>query len=63
MEKGQFYGMGYIDENFSADNLSSIKNYLTPYPSNDYIKNLMHQYAGTFPERKLDLSEAGVAII
>ena len=53
VEKGKFYGMGYISHYFEADSLQQLKNYLTPYPGNDYIKNLVATYASRFPERKL----------
>jgi len=36
VEKGQFYGMGYISHYFNADNLEQLKNFLTPYPSNKF---------------------------
>ncbi|MDB5137672.1 MAG: polymerase subunit epsilon, partial [Mucilaginibacter sp.] len=41
IEKGQFYGMGYISHYFNADNLEQLKNFLTPYPGNDYIRNMI----------------------
>lgn len=53
VEKGKFYGMGYIDHCFNADNLQQLKTFLTPYPGNDYIKGLVAGYASKFPERKL----------
>jgi DNA polymerase III subunit epsilon len=53
IEKGQFYGMGYISHYFEANNLDQLKNYLTPYPSNDYIRNMVANYAVKFPERTL----------
>jgi DNA polymerase-3 subunit epsilon len=51
IEKGQFYGMGYISHYFDADNIQQLKNYLTPYPGNDYIKNIVTSYAMRYPER------------
>jgi DNA polymerase-3 subunit epsilon len=51
IEKGQFYGMGYISHYFDADNLEQLKNYLTPYPGNDYIRNMVSNYAIRYPER------------
>ncbi len=53
VEKGQFYGMGYISHYFEADNLEQLKSYLTPYPSNDYIRNMVSNYAVKYPERTL----------
>ena len=51
VEKGQFYGMGYISHYFDADNIQQLKNYLTPYPGNDYIKNIVSTYAMRYPDR------------
>ena len=55
MEQGHLHGMGYIIKNTPLDNLDSIKNVIQPYPSNDYIRNLVHSYAGKYPERIMSL--------
>jgi DNA polymerase-3 subunit epsilon len=54
IEKGKFYGMGYISRYFNADNLQQLKTFLTPYPGNDYIKGLVAGYASKFPERRVE---------
>lgn len=51
VEKGQFYGMGYISHYFDADNVQQLKSHLTPYPGNDYIKNIVATYASKYPDR------------
>jgi len=56
VEKGKFYGMGYISHYFNADNLQQLKTFLTPYPDNDYIKGLVAGYASKFPERKVEFA-------
>jgi DNA polymerase-3 subunit epsilon len=53
IEKGQFYGMGYISHYFDVDNLEQLKNHLTPYPGNDYIRNMISNYALRYPERTM----------
>ncbi|HTD99531.1 MAG TPA: exonuclease domain-containing protein [Mucilaginibacter sp.] len=53
IEKGQFYGMGYISHYFNADSLEQLKNFLTPYPGNDYIRNMVSNYAIRYPERTM----------
>ena len=53
IEKGQFYGMGYIADDAEANNLHQLKNYLTPYPGNDYIKTMVNNYAVRYPHRKV----------
>jgi DNA polymerase-3 subunit epsilon len=56
IEEGRFYGMGYISHYFEANNIQQLKNYLTPYPGNDYIKNIVTGYASRFPERKVSFA-------
>jgi DNA polymerase-3 subunit epsilon len=51
IEKGQFYGMGYVSQDLSVNGLDDLKNHLTPYPGNDYICNMVSSYAMRYPER------------
>ncbi|MGN6641319.1 MAG: exonuclease domain-containing protein [Mucilaginibacter sp.] len=53
IEKGHFYGMGYISQYFDVDNLDQLKTFLTPYQGNDYIRNMISNYAIKYPERKM----------
>jgi DNA polymerase-3 subunit epsilon len=59
MEKGKFYGMGYIPAgvqiNTGITSREELKTYLTPYPENDYIRGLVYQYAEKFPNKKVAL--------
>lgn len=52
MEKGRFYGMGYLPGDCSANTIEELKNYLTPYNENDYIRGLVYDYAAKFPHKK-----------
>ncbi len=54
MEKGKFYGMGYIPAQMKID-LRRLKNILTPYPDNDNIRQMLYKHAETYPYRKVDL--------
>ncbi|MEO6455790.1 MAG: exonuclease domain-containing protein [Ginsengibacter sp.] len=56
MEKGRFYGMGYLPGVCTANTIEEIKNYLTPYNENDYIRGLVYKYAARFPHKKIALS-------
>jgi DNA polymerase-3 subunit epsilon len=52
IEKGRFYGMGYISHYFNVGtDVQQLKQHLTPYPGNDYIRNMITGYAMKFPER------------
>ena len=54
VEKGKFYGMGYVPANFSVDSLETLKPRITAYPENDYIRGLIYQYAERRPEKKIE---------
>ncbi|MGN6490641.1 MAG: exonuclease domain-containing protein [Agriterribacter sp.] len=52
IEKGKFFGMGYIPEAMKPD-LKKIKKILTPYHDNDFIRDMIYRYAETFPQRRI----------
>jgi len=56
MERGRFYGMGYIPLENEIHDLETVKGFLTRYPENDYIRSLIHTYLEKKPEKKLVLS-------
>lgn len=55
MEKGRFYGMGYLPANVSCTCLNEVKQHVTQYPESDYIRGLVYQYASKYPNRKIEL--------
>jgi len=55
MEKGRFYGMGYLPSHVSISGVDDLKNYITPYSENDYIRGLVYQHAVKFPHKKIAL--------
>lgn len=60
VEKGQFYGMGYIDRDMDLKRPADIKPLLKPYPGNDYMLRLVLAYASQHPGRVIQLgSNAG----
>jgi DNA polymerase III subunit epsilon len=54
MVEGQFYGMGQIPVNIPSD-INEYKARLTRYPGNDYIRNLVQNYAWRNPEKRIEL--------
>jgi len=56
MEKGKFYGMGYIPRDTVITEGQKVKEWLTQYPENEYILNLIHQHAGNAPDALLRFS-------
>ena len=55
VEKGQFYGMGYVSPYSDITDMELLKSALQPYPSNDYILNLILSYADAHPSKKLSI--------
>jgi DNA polymerase-3 subunit epsilon len=56
MERGKFYGMGYLPANSNVSDLMELKNKLTAYPENDYMRGLIYQHAARWPNKKIDLA-------
>ncbi|POY35963.1 DNA polymerase III subunit epsilon [Solitalea longa] len=53
MIKGEFYGMGFIDDQTIWNNFESLQQSLTTYPSFDYVKNLIYQYILNHPGKSV----------
>jgi DNA polymerase-3 subunit epsilon len=56
VEKGKFYGMGYLSDHIATDDLETLKSAITPYPSNDYIMNMILSHSNQFPHKMIILS-------
>jgi DNA polymerase-3 subunit epsilon len=55
IERGSFWGMGYIPKKISITSSAELKEYLNPYADNDYIRNSIYAYAEIYPEKKITL--------
>lgn len=53
VEKGHFYGMGYISSDIAITCISDIKEHVTPYNSNGYIMQLINAYTVRYPGKVL----------
>ncbi|WP_276132526.1 exonuclease domain-containing protein [Polluticoccus soli] len=51
VKKGNFYGMGYIQNSLQLDDIELLQEKLEPYQDNDYIRNLILKHAAAFPEK------------
>jgi DNA polymerase-3 subunit epsilon len=58
IENGRFYGMGYITNDFDADNFEALKAHLSPYPDNGYIRNMVLSHAERYPVKKIEFDMA-----
>lgn len=57
VEKGRFYGMGYIGRDMDVSRMADVKPLLTPYPGNDYMLRLVMSYAARHPERVIEVDD------
>jgi DNA polymerase-3 subunit epsilon len=55
ISKGKFYGMGYIPAGTQVQNEETIKDYLTEYRENSFIRNIVHGFAARFPAKVIYL--------
>jgi len=55
IENGQFFGMGYVSSDLIHADVSLLKSHLTPYPANDYIRNMILNAALRFPHKVRDI--------
>ena len=53
IEEGKFHGMGYISAHSEIRDRESLKSIIKPYPSNDYILNMIMTHADHHPEKRL----------
>lgn len=51
VEKGIFYGMGYIPTTLNEADISTLKMHLTPYRSNRYIQQTIDDFRANFPDK------------
>ena len=52
IEKGRFYGMGYLDKEMQIQDLETLKERLTVYPENDYMRGLVYSFAEKWPDKR-----------
>jgi DNA polymerase III subunit epsilon len=55
IENGRFYGMGWLDRSLQIQNLESLKEQLTAYPENDYMRGLVYSFAEKWPEKRQEV--------
>jgi DNA polymerase III subunit epsilon len=48
---GKFYGMGYLPTDIAVSNAESLKDLITPYKENLFIRNLVAAYAEKHPDK------------
>ncbi len=51
VEQGKFIGMTCLANDIQIANIETLKEYIKPYPSNDYILNIILSHAEMYPEK------------
>lgn len=56
IEKGDFYGMGFLNKDKISNNLNDIKEMITPYPSYTFIQNTLNEFVIKNPDKRVVFS-------
>ena len=60
VEQGRFYGMGYVPADSQIQDVVGLKDFLTPYPENDYMRGLIYQHAARWPGKKINFVSGAI---
>ena len=55
IERGSFWGMGYLPATAKRLSAADIKIHLNPYADNDYIRNSIYSFVEANPSKKVNL--------
>ena len=53
IERGSFWGMGYLSSKERVKNIFELKEKILPYADNDFIRNSIYSYAAANPSKKV----------
>lgn len=51
VEKGRFFGMGILPGKSKPSEIEDIRTFMTPYPENEVLKNMLRSYSEKYPSR------------
>ncbi len=55
IERGSFWGMGYLPKSFAISSSGDLKAVLNPYADNDYIRSNIYSFAEANPHKRIQL--------
>jgi len=55
VERGNFWGMGYLSSSQHFSSAADLKNYLQPYADNDTIRNSIYSFVEQYPDKRVAL--------
>ena len=53
MEKGNFWGMGYLPDDITVNSIHTIKEHIEPFSDNDFIRKSVHAFALANPDKTI----------
>jgi DNA polymerase III subunit epsilon len=56
IEKGNFWGMGFIPSHINTTSLDILKDALEPFTDNDFIRNSIYNYVEANPEKRVEVN-------
>lgn len=62
IERGCFWGMGYLPATAKITDASELKSLLVPYSDNDTIRNSIYSFVAQNPEKRISLISSSLAI-
>lgn len=60
---GRFFGMGYIPDDLPVQHIHAVKEFLTPYKENHFIKHLLMSYKSSFPSKVIELDSTQQPVV
>lgn len=61
IERGHFYGMGYVPKHIAPDHMEKLKTYLTRYRDNSYIQRIVRDHCEQYPEKVIAIMDNTVS--
>ncbi len=62
IERGTFWGMGYMPSNTVITSTAELKTYLNPYADNDTIRNSIYSFIEKNPDKRISLVSSSLVI-
>ena len=62
IERGSFWGMGYLPSNTDITSTDDLKTYLNPYADNDTIRNSIYSFVEKNPGKRISLHSTALRI-
>jgi DNA polymerase-3 subunit epsilon len=62
IERGSFWGMGYLPSSMKVTSTAELKDLLVPYADNDTIRNSIYSFVEQHPDKRISLSANSLVI-